>query len=142
MSALVDKVDEILTMENGKFPPELARRWHKALAVISRGPPDLDQGYYFYGLLDCVSQLAAVSDPRMLGEGLLDRIKDLVFDSVVPEFRWKAVSISSFRGEAEQKDQYQFALIQVVDRSFIVLSLHSLGTVSNAEKGCRNATRR
>lgn len=81
-------------MENGKFPPELARRWHKALAVISRGPPDLDQGYYFYGLLDCVSQLAAVSDPRMLGEGLLDRIKDLVFDSVVPEFRWKAIEVS------------------------------------------------
>lgn len=100
VSALVDKVDEILAVENGKFPPELASRWHKARAVILRGPPDLDQGYYYYGLLDCVSQLAAVSDPRIMGEGLGGRIKDLVFDSVIPKFRWKAVSILSFRGEA------------------------------------------
>ena len=150
MSALVDKADEILVVENGNFPPELARRWHKALAVISRGPPDLgsyiseecfpvgdqspsheaycgkrvllsllrpvliiqllgsnadsetcvDQGYYYFGLLDCVSQLAAVSDLQMLGEGLLNRVRDLLFDSVVPEFRWKAVSIPPFRGGA------------------------------------------
>lgn len=62
-------------------------------------PPDLDQGYYYYGLLDCISQLASVSNPQMLGEGLQNRIKDLICDSVVPEFRWKAVSIPTFRGE-------------------------------------------
>ena len=98
--ALADKVDEILAAENGSFPPKLARRWDKALAAISRGPPDLDQGYYYYGLLDCVSQLAVVSDPRMLGERLLNKIKDLIFDSVVPDFRWKAVSIPPFRCKA------------------------------------------
>lgn len=97
MSALIDKVDEILAVENIKFPAELARRSHKALAIISRGPPGLDQGYYYYGLLDCVSQLAAVSDPGMLGEALLNQIKDLIFDSVVPEFRWKAVSVPSLK---------------------------------------------
>lgn len=86
-------MDEILAVEHGQFPQELARRWHKALAVISRGPPDLDRGYYYYGLLDCVSQIAAVSDPQMLGKGLLNRVNGLIFDSVVPEFRWKAVSI-------------------------------------------------
>lgn len=100
VSALVDKVDEILGVENGTSPPELASRWHKALAIIARGPPDLDQGYYYYGLLDCVSQLAAVSDPPVLGEGLLNRLKDLIFDSGVPEFRWKAVSVHPFHGEA------------------------------------------
>ena len=91
-TALIDKVDEILAEENGAFPSELARRWHLALAFFSRGPPDLDQGYYYYGLLDCVSQLAAVSNPDFLGAALVDRVKDLIFNSVVPEFRWKAVS--------------------------------------------------
>lgn len=93
VSALVDRVGEMLAAENPRFPPDLAKRWHKALAIISRGPPDLDQGYAYYGLLDCVSQLFAVSDPEMMGEGLLKRVKDLIFDSVVPEFRWKAIEI-------------------------------------------------
>ena len=100
VAALFDKVDEILAVEHGKFPVELARRWHKPLAIFRRGPPALDQGYYYYGLLDCVSQLAAMSDPQTLGEGLLNRIIDLVFDSVVPEFRWKAASILEFRSKA------------------------------------------
>ena len=103
MSALVDKVDETLIVENGSFPAGLAKRWHKVLAFISRGPPDLDQGYYYYGLLDCVSQLAAVSDPQLLGVKLLDRVKDLIFDSAVPEFRWKAVSIPLFFDKAFPK---------------------------------------
>ena len=93
VTALVDKVEEMLAAENGKFSPELASRWHKALAIFSRGPPDLDQGYYYYGLLDCVSQLAAVSDTGLLGVGLLKIVKNLILDSVVPEFRWKAVSV-------------------------------------------------
>ena len=128
VSALVDKVDEILAVENEKFPLELARRWHKALAAISRGPPDLDQGYHYYGLLDCVSQLAAVSDPELLGEKLLNKVKDLIFESVVPEFRWKAVSIPRFRGIA-QSDIRHFPLILVIDRNPFVLSFDSLETI-------------
>ena len=100
VTSLLDEVDEILAKENGTFPPGLAKRWHKALAFFSLGPPSLNQGYYYYGLLDCVSQLAAVSEPQMLGQGLLKRVVDLIFDSVVPEFRWKAVSTPGFRGKA------------------------------------------
>lgn len=98
MTALVDKVDEILAVENANFLPDLARRWHRVLAIMGR-PPSLDQGYYYYGLLDCVSQLAAVSDPSMLREALWNRVTDLIFESVVPEFRWKAVSPPKFRDE-------------------------------------------
>ena len=105
MTSLLDEVDKILATENGNFPPELAKRWHKALAFFSQGPPSLDQGYYYYGLLDCVSQLAAVSEPQMLGQGtreqgLLKRVEDLIFHSVVPEFRWKAVSNPDLYGRA------------------------------------------
>ncbi len=141
MSALVDKVDEILAVENENCPPELAKRWHKALAAISRGPPDLDQGYHYYGLLDCVSQLAAVSDPEMLGERLLDKVKDLIFESVVPEFRWKAVSIPCFCGIV-QSDFRHFTLIPVIDRNPFVLSLDSLGTISFVETKRRNTVNR
>ena len=95
VTSLFDKVNEILATEKRNSPPELANRRHRALAFFSLGPPSLDQGYYYWGLLDCVSQLAAVSEPQMLGQGsdgLLKRVEDLIFDSVVPEFRWKAVS--------------------------------------------------
>lgn len=109
VSALADKLDEILAVENESLPPELAKRWHKALALVSHGPPDLEKGYYYFGLLDCISQLAAVSDSQILGGGLLIRVKNLVFDSIVPEFRWKAVSISSSRGEACPEDPCQFS---------------------------------
>ena len=96
VSALFDKAGEILAMENRDFTPELATRWHTLLAAIWLGPPKIDQGDCYYGVLDCVSQLATVSVPQMLGAALLDRLKDLIFDSVVPEFRWKAVSVLHF----------------------------------------------
>ena len=99
VTSLLDQLNGILTAENGKFPPELAKRWHKTSAFFSRGPPFLDQGWFYYGLLDCASQLAAVSEPQMLG-GLLDKVEALIFDSVVPEFRWKAVSKSRLCGKA------------------------------------------
>ena len=96
VSALFDKADEIIAVENTYSTPELAKRWHKVLATVSRGPTKIDRGDCYYGVLDCVSQLATVSDPQMLGNVLLDRLKDLIFNSVVPEFRWKAVSILHF----------------------------------------------
>ena len=96
VSALFEKADEILAVENTNFTPKLPRRWHKVFATFLRGPPRIDQGDSVCGVLDCVSQLATVSDPQMLGNALLDRLKGLIFDSVVPEFRWKAVSILHF----------------------------------------------
>ena len=92
VTSLLDQVNRILTAENGKFPRELTKRWHKTSAFLSLGPPFLDQGWFQWGLLDCASQLAALTGPRMLGQGLLNRVEALIFDSVVPEFRWKAVS--------------------------------------------------
>ena len=100
VTSLLDQVNGILDAENGNFPPELATRWHRPRAFFSRGPPFLDQGWFYYGLLDCVSQLAAVSKPSVLGQGLVDRVETLIFDSDVPEFRWKAVSDSGLCSKA------------------------------------------
>ena len=108
VTSLLDEVDGILATENGKFSPELAKRWHKALAFFSQGPPSLDQGYYYYGLLDCVSQLAAISQPQILTSKLLKRVEDLIFDSVVPEFRWKAVSNPELCGKHFWDNTCQF----------------------------------
>lgn len=96
VSPLIERIDGILALENAEFLPKLARRWHKALATIHRGPPDLDYSYYYYGLLDCLSQLAMLSDHTVLGDNILEKMRYLIFESVVPEFRWKAVSHPNF----------------------------------------------
>ena len=59
------------------------------------GPPDLDRGWFYYGLLDCAAQLSGLTDPNTLHhKGILDEMKDLIFKGESPEYRWKAVSIS------------------------------------------------
>ena len=100
VTSLLNQVNGILAAENGKSPPDLAKRWHKTSAFFSLGPPSLNQGWFQWGLLDCTSQLAALTGPQMLGQGLRNRVEALIFDSVVPEFRWKAVSNSDLCGRA------------------------------------------
>lgn len=47
-----------------------------------------------------------------------------------------------FVAQREQRDTRQFPLILAVDRNNFVLSVHSLGTVSDIEKGHRETTHR
>ena len=130
VTSLLDQVNGILATENGNFPPELVTRWHRTRAFFTRGPPILNQGWFYYGLLDCVSQLAAVSEPRMLGQGLVDKVETLIFDSVVPEFRWKAVSDSGLCSKAFLVQYLAISLTVAIDRNSPVLLVHPRRTVS------------
>lgn len=92
VSALLQKVDELVNSESSASSPRLRRNWNKTRTLMGMGPPDIDQGYYFLGLLDCAAQLATVGSPEMLPIDFAEKVRRLVFESIVPEFRWKAVS--------------------------------------------------
>lgn len=95
VSALLQKVSELLITESSSNLPTIGRQWPRTRAIIGLPPPDLDRGYYFIGLLDCAAQLATVTSIDVFPDGLLDRVARWVVESSIPEFRWKAVSISN-----------------------------------------------
>ena len=97
VSTLLDKIYTLLE-EEGQEPspgrPKIGSQWpNKVRAAIGRGPPDLDRGWFYYGILDCLSQLSALTDTNTLRhKGILDEMKKLIFRGGSPEYRWKAVS--------------------------------------------------
>lgn len=71
-------------------------RFHEQLsAILDRGPGSLDKFHYFYGLLDCATQLASITDSERYPAGFQRRIRSIVARSRAANFRWKAVSVSS-----------------------------------------------
>ena len=86
------KLDEILESEKEPSWPEPGTKWHKLLAVLQWGTPRLDRGWYYFGLLDCISQLAALVDPAVLPKSLVSKIDESIYRKASMEFRWKAVS--------------------------------------------------
>lgn len=97
ISALLAKVGEMLLTEDSVSPPRLRRQWlgPRSRTVLRLGPPDLDQAYYFLGLLDCAAQLATLGNPAMFRAQFVEKVMCLIFESTVPEYRWKAVSSTS-----------------------------------------------
>lgn len=91
ISALLAKVGEMLLTEDSLSPPRLRNQWPKTRAIIHLGPPDLDQGYYVYGLLDCAAQLATLGNPAMFPVQFVDKVMRLILENNIPEYRWKAV---------------------------------------------------
>ena len=97
ISTLLDKL-YTLSEEEAREPspgrPKIGRQWpNKLRAWTRRGPPDLDRGWFYYGILDCLSQLSGLTDTNTLRhKGILDEMKKLIFVGESPEYRWKAVS--------------------------------------------------
>lgn len=93
---LLLKLDKILIEEDSSAWPDPGTKWHKLLAAIQWNTPDLDRGWYYFGLLDCAAQLAALVEPAVLPQGFVGRIKKLIFRKASLEYRWKAVSFPTF----------------------------------------------
>lgn len=96
VSTLLDKL-YTLVEEEAQEPspgrPTIGSQWPKVRAAIGRGPPNLDRGWFYYGILDCLSQLSGLTDTNTLHhKGILDKMKKLIFGDESPEYRWKAVS--------------------------------------------------
>ena len=91
VSALLEKVGEMLLTEDSLSPPRLGKQWPKTRTIVGLGPPDLDKGYYVLGLLDCAAQLATLGNPGMFPVQFVDKLMSLILENNVPEYRWKAV---------------------------------------------------
>ena len=90
--ALIDKVYEMLSTEEGPSSPNLQGQWPKIRSLLRLGPPDLNQGYYFLGLLDCAAQLATLGIPNVLKAEFDEKLGRLIVESTVRQYTWKAVS--------------------------------------------------
>ena len=93
VTALLEKIGAIVECESTPFPPKLGGQWPKTRLLMPFGHPNLDHGYYFLGLLDCTAQLAALTSLQMLPPGVIREMKSLIFNSVHPEYRWKAMEV-------------------------------------------------
>ena len=67
--------------------------WDWPLARLRRGPPLMDKWYFFYGLLDCLGQVARHARTGQLDRELFSMLKQLMEESEYEEFRWKILEI-------------------------------------------------
>lgn len=80
--------------ENRQFETYISRPRQfseKLRAVFNYGPTVLDKYHYFYGLLDCASQLSAILDPDSHSPEFAKRVGSIIKTSKEDSFRWKAV---------------------------------------------------
>lgn len=63
------------------------------LAMLNRGPPDMDPYFYYYGLLDCATLLARITLNSKIPSELRLRIERIIWHSREDSYCWKAVSL-------------------------------------------------
>jgi hypothetical protein len=62
------------------------------LAMINRGPPNMDFFFYYYGILDCGTQLARIIPNEKIASELRLRMERIICHSREDSYCWKAVS--------------------------------------------------
>lgn len=62
------------------------------LLTFTKGRPTFDEGYFFYGLLDCAAQLGRYVRPNDIPSELIATKESLLSLPCDPLFLWKAVS--------------------------------------------------
>ena len=97
VSTLLDKIHALLAEEGQEHPrgrPKIGGQWRRTRAAIGCGPPDLDRGWFYYGLLDCAAQISSLTDTNSLRDkGIFEEMRQLIFGDESQEYRWKAVSV-------------------------------------------------
>ncbi|KAL8888602.1 MAG: hypothetical protein Q9215_003992 [Flavoplaca cf. flavocitrina] len=90
---VVHLIQELLKMHIQDIPSKRSSAWDWPLARLRRGPPLMDKWYFFYGLLDCVSQVARHTRHGQLSVELFAMQKQLMEESEYEELRWKILEI-------------------------------------------------
>ncbi|KAI4248601.1 MAG: hypothetical protein LQ352_005892 [Teloschistes flavicans] len=81
-----------------EIPSRRIDAWDWPLARLRRGPPVLNNWYFFYGLLDCVAQLAPYHDLVQIPADLLRKLRQLGKSTEWEEFGWKIEEILTCYG--------------------------------------------
>ncbi|KAL8847263.1 MAG: hypothetical protein Q9221_007687 [Calogaya cf. arnoldii] len=90
---VVQLVQQLLKVHIHNIPSRRSSVWDWPLARLRRGPPLMDKWYFFYGLLDCLAQVARHAGPGQLSTELLALLKQLMEESEYEELRWKILEI-------------------------------------------------
>ncbi|KAL8732601.1 MAG: hypothetical protein Q9166_002574 [cf. Caloplaca sp. 2 TL-2023] len=90
---VVQLVQHFLRIHVQDIPSKKNSAWEWPLARFRLGPPAMDKWYFFYGLLDCVAQLARYVRPGQISAELLSTLKQLMEESEYDELRWKIIEI-------------------------------------------------
>ncbi|KAL9030415.1 MAG: hypothetical protein Q9180_006909, partial [Flavoplaca navasiana] len=86
-------IQQLLRVHIQNIPSKKSSMWDWPLARFRRGPPRMDQWYFFYGLLDCLRQVARHIRHGQLSVELFAMLRQLMEDSEYEESRWKIVEI-------------------------------------------------
>ncbi|KAL8767351.1 MAG: hypothetical protein Q9209_006114 [Squamulea sp. 1 TL-2023] len=92
-AGVVQLVQQLLNIHVQDIPSKRSSAWDWPLARLRRGPPLMDKWYFFFGLLDCVAQLAPHVRPGQMSAALLSTLRRLVEESEYEELRWKIIEI-------------------------------------------------
>ncbi|KAL8644902.1 MAG: hypothetical protein Q9226_007535, partial [Calogaya cf. arnoldii] len=90
---VVQLLQQLLKVHIHNVPSRRSSVWDWPLARLRRGPPLMDKWYFFYGLLDCLGQVARHAGPGQLSTELLTLLKQLMEASEYEELRWKILEI-------------------------------------------------
>ena len=91
LRATIKLISRKFDQDFSDFPDNLDN-WHATRNALQLGPPEINNKYYFYGLLDCTAQITCFIGMETLLSGLYERLQDFVLTVDVRAFRWKAVS--------------------------------------------------
>lgn len=86
-------IQELLRIHIQDIPSKRSSAWDWPLARLRRGPPLMDKWYFFYGLLDCLSQVTRHTRHGQLSVDLFAMLKQLMEESEYEELRWKILEI-------------------------------------------------
>ncbi|KAL8668386.1 MAG: hypothetical protein Q9168_006984 [Polycauliona sp. 1 TL-2023] len=90
---VVQLVQQLLKVHIEDIPSTKSSVWDWPLARLRRGPPRMDKWYFFYGLLDCLAQVARHIRHGHLSVDLFSMLKKLMEESEYEELRWKILEI-------------------------------------------------
>ncbi|KAL8994326.1 MAG: hypothetical protein Q9169_005674 [Polycauliona sp. 2 TL-2023] len=90
---IVQLLQQLLKRNIRNIPSKKSRVWEWPLARLRRGPPLMDEWYFFYGLLDCLAQVARHIRHGTLSVELFSMLKYLMEESEYDELRWKILEI-------------------------------------------------
>ncbi len=90
---VVQMIAELSKIHIRNIPSKKSSVWDWPLARLRLGPPLMDKWYFFYGLLDCLSQVARHISHGQLSVELFAMLKQLMEESEYAELRWKIMEI-------------------------------------------------